>query len=628
MRITCLALALLVGCGSADDNTSTPAVDASGSGDTAADGGEHDTSAPDDTAEAPDDTSPEADVAEPEPDVPSEEVSDDTEAPDVVVPWTPAVYAYPACDASTPAGIAGCVDKDRLEKNLIAIVGSRYPGEPNHTEARDLCRSTFTAAGFTVSESHSLLGGNIIGTREGVGAPDELVVVGAHIDGRQNCDSADGNATGVAALMELATAIPAGHRRTLVVACWDEGELGRAGAIEHADDLLVSGAHVAVVIGLDSIGFTDDTPMSQQAPITTANFPEAKAKLAAAEYRGVQLALIGGKDASSTLGALASGADGVGLPTITYSLEMEWLTDQTFSDFQRSNHVVFWTRGFRAVTATDTGSQRNPQHRCRQGGKDSLERLDLDFFRASTAATLSGVRAVLEADDGPIAASPLHPACDVGAQDCGEGKRCVHLRNADGTEARTCIPVDPAAVPAGGVCTRPNETAGEDTCAPGLFCSFYGGTAVPNSDPAEYERVCSRYCRHPKDCGEGELCVGIDFGVERTGLCRPRCTLLAEGNCPAQQKCSLVGLTTGTSQGAVCMPAGSAALGESCTDSNGCGEGATCLPTAGGADHVCRPACTDSLPCPEALQCYNLGGGFVFMLLDDPTYGVCADPGL
>ncbi len=622
-------LALTLACAESAD---PPASQADVAGDTAS---AVDTGAPDVAGPAEDMASPAEDMASPLEDTDLADPSDMTEpladvaaddaAADASAPWTPAVYSYPSCSSAPATAVAGCVDSARLEEHLIAIVGSRFPGEPNHAEARARCRSVFEENGFAVVESPSLLGGNVVGTRAGTGAPDELVVVGAHIDGRRGCDSANGNGTGVAALLELASALPTTHRRTLVLACWDEGELGRAGATEHADDLFVSGAKVAVAFGLDALGFTDETPLSQQTPITSANFPAAKATLTALEYRGVTLAFIGGKDASGAMTALSAGADAVGLPSVTYDLALAWLNDPTFSDYQRSNHVVFWARGIPAVTATDTGSQRNPQHRCRQGGLDSLERIDLQFFHAATAAVAAGVSAAL-ADTAVVPANPLRPACDVVAQDCAAGARCVHQRSADGqSESRVCIAEDAAPVSAGALCVRPNDVVGEDTCAKGHFCSFYGGAVTAGSEPVGYDRVCSAYCRHPKDCGAGELCVGIGSGLLRSGLCRPRCTLLATEACPPGQKCSLVGLTTGITDGAVCMPAGTLALGAACPDTVSCGPDATCLPTADGASTACRPACSEALPCPDALQCYGLSGGFGFKLLDDPSYGVCAE---
>jgi hypothetical protein len=153
---------------------------------------------------------PEADVPPPdleEPDVAFIVDMEPDVAPDIVLPWTPAVYVYPVCDATSPSGLTGCVDMARLTDTLTSIVGSRYPGDAKWAEVRGMCNTAMLGSGFTVTENPGPIsgGGNVIGVKLGTdpALQGERIIVGAHIDGRRNCDAANGNGTGVAALFEL-----------------------------------------------------------------------------------------------------------------------------------------------------------------------------------------------------------------------------------------------------------------------------------------------------------------------------------------------------------------------------------------------------------------------------------------
>lgn len=557
------------------------------------------------------------DVAEVEPDV----------GTDVVEPWKPAIYKYPSCDPATPSGLTGCVDMGRLTATLTSVVGSRYPGDTKWAEVRGLCKTLLTENGFTVTENPGPIagGGNVIGVKLGSdpALTSQRVIVGAHIDGRRNCDAANGNGTGVTALFELIRLLgPREHRRTLVAACWDGDELQRAGAIEMADDAMVAGDDIRVAFDLNAIGFTDATPDVQETPLTILQFQDARAGLKARAYRGTTLWLLGGADAAGPMGRLEAHAAAIGLPVTPLHFKLNWLKSNTFSDFRRSSHAAFWDRGIPAIQVTDTGRSRNPQHECRQGGADTLERIDWNFFRAATATTIAAVAETLDADDAGTTPNPYQPACDVTRQDCPVGERCVYLRDADGFEIRACIPVAPEPRSEGAVCTRPNDLLGEDDCDKGLGCSFYGGRWA-NADPAapEYERVCSRYCRFRKDCGDGEQCFVLgSSAIERTGICRPACAPLSAGNCPEGQKCSANSLTVGFLQVPLCTPAGPVELGAACLDTNACARDLQCVPSSNTGSFSCLPYCSDTLPCPNELVCFGSFG----LIAPDPTFGFCA----
>ena len=366
----------------------------------AADTAPPDTNAPDsstpDTAD-PDAANPDTDLPDtnaPDNEDPPDTTAADIEAPDSAqdtrpdVPWTPITYTYPTC-GPTAADLAGCVDPARMESSLSAIVGSRYPGEAKWQEAQDLCRTTFEGLGFETTLQPTLLGVNVIGVKLGTELPNEQVILGAHYDGVRGCDGADDNGSGVAGLLEAARVLSEGaHRRTLVVACWDVEELGLEGSTTHAS--LITPEDVIAVYDFEMIGFTDDTPNSQQLPLGFgAFFPEAPVILESLGGRGVFIALIAGENASGPVAALSDAARAIGLPVAPIVLAQNLIGLSGFADLHRSDHASFWRRGIPAVQLTDTANFRNPNY---HKPTDTIETLNLERMTRTVEGLVGAVR--------------------------------------------------------------------------------------------------------------------------------------------------------------------------------------------------------------------------------------------
>ena len=89
----------------------------------------------------------------------------------------------------------------------------------------------FASLGYTVEREAYGTGVNVIGVLDGTSAPAEQVVISAHYDSVANCPGADDNGSGVAGVLEAARVLSTSqHKRTLVVACWDEEEKGLIGS--------------------------------------------------------------------------------------------------------------------------------------------------------------------------------------------------------------------------------------------------------------------------------------------------------------------------------------------------------------------------------------------------------------
>ena len=325
--------------------------------------------------------------------------TDVTVADTTVADVAPEIVDQTVCSAGGPITLA-CIDETNLHTTMDAIVGPRTLADAKHQTASELCKSTFTALGFTVSELPAAQGTNVIGTRTGTTKPSELVVVGAHFDGVPGCDAADDNGSGVAGLLEVARVLRAReHERTLVVACWDTEELGLIGSDAHAATLAATHADVAMAYVFEMIGFTSSEPNSQKFPTGfDLIFPDAAAKLAANEYRGDFITVVIGDDAPGPNAAMGAAASAIGLPQIPITLNQGLRSSDLLADLRRSDHASFWSRGYPAAMITDTANFRNPHYHCGDGA-DALATLDFGFMRQVAAMTASAAEQTLDAPD-------------------------------------------------------------------------------------------------------------------------------------------------------------------------------------------------------------------------------------
>ncbi|MDD9935798.1 MAG: M28 family peptidase [Myxococcales bacterium] len=295
-------------------------------------------------------------------------------------------------DVSTMAPAPGAFDFDdaSYRADLEFITGEREPGSEHWQAVQDMCAERLTDLGFDVTRPAYETGVNVLGTMIGEGAPDELVIVGAHYDHIPGCPGADDNATAVAGALELARLLGGEmHARTLVIACWDEEELGLLGSAAHAGEIAESGMEVAVAISLEMIGFASDEPDTQMVPVGfDLAFPEAVAAVRDNDLRGDFITYIGNEPAAGTLELLGASADALPLPSIT--LQATEALGPVLANLVRSDHASFWLNGAPGVMITDSANFRNPNYHC-QNGEDTIDTLDLDFAASVVVTTTAAV---------------------------------------------------------------------------------------------------------------------------------------------------------------------------------------------------------------------------------------------
>lgn len=296
----------------------------------------------------------------------------------------------PDCGEGSPLALGQCVQRDRYERDLRALALPRPPGSTSWMDAQTLCRTTFESLGFEVELHDYGTGVNVVGTRAGESEPDRRVLVSAHYDHIAGCNGADDNASGVAGVLEAARVLSSrAYPRTLVVACWDEEELGLVGSRAYADREAAAGRGFDVHFDLEMIGYADPTPGSQQLPPGfEALFPRQTRALRAAGMRADFIALIGDELAHDALTSLAGYASRSGLPAYVLEVSNELKNDPLLADLQRSDHAPFWAHDQPAIMLTDTADYRYDRYHC-GAGPDDVESLDLDFATRVVSATVS-----------------------------------------------------------------------------------------------------------------------------------------------------------------------------------------------------------------------------------------------
>ncbi len=224
----------------------------------------------------------------------------------------------------------------------------------------------------------------------GTKRPDEVLVIGAHYDS-DGCESggcnpgADDNASGTAALLELAREFHANPRERTVrlVAFTNEeepffhtqamGSLVFASRDDRPDEMVVG------MLSLETIGYYSDEPGSQDVPWIMSAFFDMPTV-------GNFITFVGDWDSEDFVRAsLSAFRRTVSFPSeglVTYG----WVEGVDWSD-----HWSYWQQGVPAVMITDTAPNRN---RCYHKPCDTADTLDYDRM-AHVVTGLMGVVEVL-----------------------------------------------------------------------------------------------------------------------------------------------------------------------------------------------------------------------------------------
>lgn len=262
--------------------------------------------------------------------------------------------------------------REHIEKIAREEHNTAFPGQLE--DAARYIESTLAGLGYAVKQQMFSVDGNRVRNLEvtvrspgpSPGKP-RVVVVGAHYDSAPGTPGANDNATGSAAVIELARALQQmrpepGREIKLVLFVNEEPpyfKTAQMGSMLHARELYTRGENVAAMLSLETIGYYSDDKGSQHYPPPldalypdTGNFIAFVGDLGSRELVREALASFRrhAKFPSEGLAAPAS------IPGV------DW-----------SDHWSYREHGFPALMVTDTAPYRYPHYRTAQDTPDKVD---------------------------------------------------------------------------------------------------------------------------------------------------------------------------------------------------------------------------------------------------------------
>lgn len=265
--------------------------------------------------------------------------------------------------------------RERLARHVDALagrIGERHLWVPQRLEAAAAyVEAALGATGLPVHSQAFTVEGravrNLEAARAGSAGDDEIVVVGAHYDTVPGCPGANDNATGVAALVELAGRFARLQptRSVRFVAFVNEEppffQTPAMGSLVYARRARAAGERIVAMLSLETIGCYDDRPRTQRYP-----FPFGWLFPSTGDFIAF-VANVGSRDlvrrvAASFRRHAAFPSEGAAAPG--------WIPGVGWSD-----HWAFWQAGYPAVMVTDTALYRYAHY---HASTDTPDKIDYD----------------------------------------------------------------------------------------------------------------------------------------------------------------------------------------------------------------------------------------------------------
>jgi Zn-dependent M28 family amino/carboxypeptidase len=216
--------------------------------------------------------------------------------------------------------------------------------------------------------------------------PERVFIVGAHYDSARGAPGANDNGSGTAATLELAhrlkNLVPAPGTELKFVFFTNEEppyfQRDGMGSRYHAKDLRKRGLHVEAALILETIGWYDDTPGSQQYPLASlkAIYPDA----------GNFVAVVG------TLGSAGLVRETTAAFRKHATIASEGLAAPAFvQGITWSDHSSYVEQGYKAVMITDTAVMRYPYYHTMQDIPDKLDYVKMARVASALIPVITGM---------------------------------------------------------------------------------------------------------------------------------------------------------------------------------------------------------------------------------------------
>ncbi len=262
---------------------------------------------------------------------------------------------------------------EALQRHVVRLadeIGDRNLRRyPQLIQAANYIESQLRSAGYEVSRQVYEVDGqecyNLEVALTGAASPDEIVVVGAHYDTYPSTPGADDNASGTAALLELARRFAGSQpRRTLRFVAFTNEEppyfqKPSMGSWSYAHRSRELNENLVCVLSLETLGYYSDEAESQRYPP-----PLGVVYPSVGDFVGVV-----GNVASRPLvhRVLSSLRKNLEFPTEAGAVP------GVMPGVGWSDHWSFWQEGYQAVMITDTAVFRNPNYHRASDTPDTLD---------------------------------------------------------------------------------------------------------------------------------------------------------------------------------------------------------------------------------------------------------------
>ena len=298
----------------------------------------------------------------------------------------------------------------RLEAHVTMLatdIGERHAFEAHaYARAADWIEQQFRELGYdatrqTFQVHHASLGPggvpshNIIAQRRGRTRAEEIIVIGAHYDSVRGSPGANDNASGVAAMLELARHFadrePTRTLRFIAFANEESPFYGtqNMGSLRNASASRGAAEDIRGMLSLETIGYYSEVDGSQRYPAPLSAFYPARGNfigfVANTRSRAFLHQIITDFRDAATIasegGALPESLPGVG-----------W-----------SDHWAFWRAGYPALMVTDTAPFRYPHYHLRSDTPDKLDYTRMARIVTGLQAVIGRLADQVSADVGGVA---------------------------------------------------------------------------------------------------------------------------------------------------------------------------------------------------------------------------------
>ncbi|MGH9308442.1 MAG: M28 family peptidase [Vicinamibacterales bacterium] len=252
--------------------------------------------------------------------------------------------------------LAGAIGERHIWRYASLLQAAEYIATELRTSGYEPVQQSYEIARLPVS--------NIEASLKGTSRASEVVVLGAHYDTVVGCPGANDNATGVAAMLELASRFASrAHARTIRFVAFVNEEppffrTPRMGSVVYANAARARGDRITAMLALETMGYYSDDRGSQRYPAAVARFyPDVGNFIGlVSNVRSARL-LMKARRAFRQRSAFPVQAAAVpaAIPGVGWS-----------------DHWSFWQAGYQAMMVTDTAPFRYPWYHMAEDTPDKI----------------------------------------------------------------------------------------------------------------------------------------------------------------------------------------------------------------------------------------------------------------